>query len=101
MGRGVNSKKIIKHYNLDPQFLISGLDEEHGKSFLNKKIFSYKSLKNKKIETILIAVEGHEKTIASLIRNELQNKEIFYTKLTTSKEPLGILLKNFHKLKKY
>lgn len=94
-GAGSIAKKIIKHYNLDPQFFISGLDEEHGKSFLNKKIFSYKSLKNKKIETILIAVEGYEKTIASLIRNELQNKEIFYTKLTISKETIRHSIEKF------
>ena len=80
-GAGSVSKKLIKHHGLSIPYFISGLPEEDGRYFLKKKIFFYKTLETKKIESILIAIENLEHSVLSLIKENLDVKNIFYTKI--------------------
>lgn len=80
-GAGSIAKKLIAEYGLDVNFFISGLEEEYNKTFINKKIFYYKHIKFKKIDNVLITVEGMQKNIQSLINQYLDVENIYFTNI--------------------
>ena len=80
-GAGSVAKKLIRQYGLDVPFFVSGLIEEDGREFQEKEIYFYKSLKVKRIESLLITIENLELSVLSLIKKHLYVKNVFYTKV--------------------
>lgn len=80
-GAGSVAKKLIRQYGLNIPYFISGLEEENGRIYFEKKIYFYKSLKIKKIKSILITIENLELQVLELIQKNLKVESIYYTKI--------------------
>jgi len=77
-GAGSIASKVIIEYSLDVSYFISGLIEEDGKDFMDRKVIFYQSLGYKNISNILITIENLEHSVLAIIKDNLNVKNIYY-----------------------
>jgi GT2 family glycosyltransferase len=71
-------KKLYDKSDLKFIDFCSGLPEEQGKVFLNKKISFYKNVQFKRYDIVVITVLGKEREVSNLIRKYIGGKKVYY-----------------------
>ena len=75
--------KLKNNLDLNNVDFCSGLIEEKGKLFCNKRILFYKKIQFKNYDIILITVYQKEQKIFNLIKGYIEKQEIYYIKQET------------------